>query len=176
MTHPVDTILPPRQLLALGLQHLLVMAASPITAAFVISRALNLAPDVTVNLISATFLVCGLWEHAASLRTVRNRRAAAIRHGAGRRAGVHFLSIAKLTDIQTAVGAVLMTAVFYVALLPVFARCLRFFPDLVIGTMLLLVGVNLIAVYGAVISRRPRPARRPSAIPPRSAWPWPPSS
>ena len=37
--HPVDTILPPRQLLALGLQHLLVMAASPITAAFVISRA-----------------------------------------------------------------------------------------------------------------------------------------
>lgn len=53
--------------------------------------------------------------------------------------------------MQTATGAVL----FYALILPVFPRCLRFFPPLVIGTMLLLVGVNLIAVYGGVIAGRP---------------------
>jgi xanthine/uracil permease len=66
-----------------------------------------------------------------------------------------FVSIAKLTDVQTAVGAVLITAVFYAVALPFFARCLRLFPDLVIGTMLLLIGVNLIAIYGSVIAGRP---------------------
>ncbi len=152
--HPVDTILPARQLLALGLQHLLVMAASPITAAFVVSRALDLPASVTVNLISATFLVCGLgsllqafgpWRIGARLPFVMVPGGAPV---------FIFLSIAKLTDINTAVGAVLLTAVFYVVVLPVFARCLKFFPDLVIGTMLLLVGINLIAVYGGIVAGR----------------------
>ncbi len=153
--HPVDEILPARQLLALGLQHLLVMAASPITAAFVISRALDLPPSVTVNLIGATFLVCGLgsmlqafgpWKIGARLPFVMVPGGAPV---------FIFLSIAKLTDLPTAVGAVLMTAVFYVVALPAFSRCLRFFPDLVIGTMLLLVGINLIAVYGGIVAGRP---------------------
>ena len=153
--HPVDAILPPRQLVALGLQHLLVMAASPITAAFVISRALDLPAAVTVSLISATFLVCGLgtlvqafgpWGIGARLPFVMVPGGAPV---------FIFLSIAKLTNIQTASGAVLISALCYVALLPVFARCLKFFPDLVIGTMLLLVGVNLIAVYGGIVTGRP---------------------
>jgi uracil-xanthine permease len=137
------------------LQHLLVMAASPITAAFVISRALDLSPGVTVNLISATFLACGLgslvqafgpWGIGARLPFVMVPGGAPV---------FIFLSIAKLTDIQTAVGAVILTAVFYAVVLPVFSRCLKFFPDLVIGTMLLLVGINLIAVYGTIVAGRP---------------------
>ncbi len=36
--HAVDEILPGRKLLLFGLQHVLVMAASPITAAFLVSR------------------------------------------------------------------------------------------------------------------------------------------
>jgi xanthine/uracil permease len=57
---PVDEILPLPQLFLFGLQHVLVMAASPITAAFLVSRALNFTPELTLNLISATFLICGL--------------------------------------------------------------------------------------------------------------------
>ncbi len=152
--HPVDAVLPPRQLLAFGLQHLLVMAASPITAVFVISRALDIAPPVTVNLISATLLVCGLgtllqsfglWRIGARLPFVMVPGGAPV---------FLFVSIAKLTDIQTASGAVIITAVFYAAFLPLFARCLRFFPGVVIGTMLLLVGINLIAIYGGVVAGR----------------------
>ena len=153
--HPVDAILPPQRLLTFGLQHLLVMVASPITAVFVISRALDLPAALTVNLISATILVCGLgtllqslglWRFGARLPFVMVPGGAPV---------FIFLSIARLTDVQTATGAVLITAVFYALVLPVFSRCLRFFPPLVIGTMLLLVGVNLIAIYGGVIAGRP---------------------
>ena len=59
-TQPVDEMLPTRKLILLGLQHVLVMAASPITSVFLVSKALNFSPALTVNLISATFLVCGL--------------------------------------------------------------------------------------------------------------------
>jgi uracil-xanthine permease len=153
-SHPVDEILPARRLFAFGLQHLLVMAASPITAVFVISRALDFSVDLTVNLISATILVCGLgtllqslglWRFGARLPFVMVPGGAPV---------FIFLSIAKLTDLQTASGAVILTAVFYALFLPVFARLLRFFPSLVIGTMLVLVGVNLIAIYGGVIAGR----------------------
>lgn len=56
--------------------------------------------------------------------------------------------------MQTAVGAVLMTGVFYFLALPVFRRLLRFFPPIVVGTMLLLVAVNLVKIYGGTITGR----------------------
>ena len=64
---PVDTVLPARQLVMFGLQHLLVMAASPITAVFVVGQALALPPALTVNLLSATILCCGLGSMLQSL-------------------------------------------------------------------------------------------------------------
>lgn len=60
MVRPVDEILPVGKMLLFGLQHVLVMAASPITTVFLLSRALHLSDALTLNLISATFLVCGL--------------------------------------------------------------------------------------------------------------------
>jgi hypothetical protein len=60
--HPVDAILPPNRLLALGMQRLLVMAVSPITAAFALSRALALPADVTVHLIGAAAFRYGPWQ------------------------------------------------------------------------------------------------------------------
>ena len=152
--HPVDAVLPPRQLLAFGLQHLLVMIASPITAVFVIGRALNLPATLTVNLISATLLACGLGTLVQSLGVWRFGSRLPFVMVPGGAPVFIFLSIATLTDVQTATGAVLLTALFYALILPVFSRCLHFFPPLVIGTMLLLVGVNLIAVYGSIIAGR----------------------
>ena len=44
---PVDEILPARKLILLGLQHVLVMAASPITSVFLVAKALNFSPALT---------------------------------------------------------------------------------------------------------------------------------
>lgn len=152
---PVDERLPLRQLIPFGLQHVLVMAASPITAVFLVSKTLGLDVGLTVNLISATLLVCGLgtllqsfgfWKFGARLPFIMVPGGAPI---------AIFLAIAVQTDVQTAVGAVIITALFYFLVLPVFARCLRFFPKIVIGTMLLLVAVNLVKIYGGIVAGRP---------------------
>ena len=123
--HPVDQMLPLRKLIPFGLQHVLVMAASPITSVFLVSKALNLSVDLTINLISATFLVCGIgsllqsfgpWKFGARLPFVMVPGGAPI---------VLFLLIAQQTDLQTAAGAVILTAIFYFIVLPVFSRLLN---------------------------------------------------
>lgn len=153
--HPVDEKLPPAKLALFGLQHVLVMAASPITSVFLVAGALNLSDELTLNLISATFLICGLgsllqsfgpWNIGAKLPFVMVPGGAPV---------AFFMSIAKETDLPTAAGAVIMTGVLYWLLLPVFRHCLKYFPKLVIGTMLLLVSVNLIKIYGTVIVGQP---------------------
>ena len=154
-TSPVDALLPVPQLILFGLQHVLVMAAVPITSVFLVAKALSLSAGLTVNLISATFLLCGLgtllqsfgpWKFGARLPFVMVPGGAPI---------VMFLTIAQQRDLQTASGAVILTALFYFLVLPVFSRCLKFFPKIVIGSLLLLVSVNLVKVYGSIIVGKP---------------------
>jgi uracil-xanthine permease len=153
--HPVDEVLAPQRLFLLGLQHVLVMAASPITAVFLVGKALNLPSDLTINLISATFLMCGLGTLLQSFGPFGFGARLPFIMVPGGAPIVIFLTIAQQTDIQTASGAVILTALFYFAFLPVFARCVIYFPRLVIGTMLLLVAINLVKVYGGIITGTP---------------------
>jgi len=154
-TLPVDEILPARQLVLLGLQHVLVMAASPITSVFLVARALNFSPALTLNLISATFLVCGMGTLLQSFGPLKFGARLPFIMVPGGAPVVIFLTIAQQTDVQTAVGAVMLTGLFYFLMLPVFARGLKFFPKPVIGTMLLLVAINLVKVYGGIITGQP---------------------
>ena len=139
-------------MLLFGLQHVLVMAAVPITSVFLVAKALGLSPGLTVNLISATFLLCGIgtlvqsfgpWKFGARLPFVMVPGGAPI---------VMFLTIAQQRDLQTAAGAVILTSLFYFLVLPVFSRCIKYFPKIVIGTLLLLVSINLVKVYGGIIA------------------------
>lgn len=152
---PVDQVLPMRSLILYGLQHVLVMAASPITAVFLVAQTLGFDTALTVSVISATFLVCGL---GSILQSFGPRgfgaRLPFIMVPGGAPIAI-FLAIALQTDVQTAVGAVLMTSVFYFVALPVFRRLLRYFPPIVVGTMLLLVSVNLVRIYGSTITGKP---------------------
>lgn len=154
-THPVDTVLPIPQLFLFGLQHVLVMAAVPITSVFLVTKALGLPAALTVNLISATFLMCGVgsllqslgpWKFGARLPFVMVPGGAPI---------VMFLTIAQQKDLQTASGAVILTALFYFLVLPIFSRLLKYFPKIVIGTLLLLVSINLVKIYGGIIAGKP---------------------
>src|SRR6202795_2432660 len=58
--HPVDEILPTPRLLALGLQHVLVMYAGAVAVPLIIGRALKLPPEDVAFLISADLFACGL--------------------------------------------------------------------------------------------------------------------
>src|SRR5690606_22436409 len=146
---------PLKDLIIYGFQHVLVMAASPITAVFLVAQTLGFDSALTVSIISATFLVCGIGSILQSFGTAGfGARLPFIMVPGGAPIAI-FLAIATQTDIQTAVGAVLMTSVFYLVALPVFRRLLRYFPPIVVGTMLLLVAVNLVRIYGGTITGKP---------------------
>ena len=126
--HPVDEVLPLRRMMPLGIQHVFVMAASPISAVFLVSQTLGLSSALTVNLLSATFILSGLgtvlqswgpWKFGARLPFVMLPGGAPI---------VLFLGIAEQYDIRTAVGAVILAAVFYFVALPLFATTARTAP------------------------------------------------
>ena len=152
---PVDERLPWRQLLIFGAQHVLVMAASPVASVFLMATALGFSSELTLQLLSATFLVCGLGTLIQSLGL----------RGCGARLPfimlpggapiMLFSLIAQQNGVATASGAVILTGVFYFVVLPIFRRLLRFFPSVVVGTMLLLVSVNLIKLSGELIVGRP---------------------
>lgn len=152
---PVDARLPLSQLVIFGLQHVLVMAAVPITSVFLVAKALNLDEALTLQLISATFLVCGLGSLLQAFGPLKFGARLPFIMIPGGAPIVMFLGIAQQRDLQTACGAVIMTSLFYFLVLPIFARCLKFFPRIVIGTLLLLVSVNLLKVYGGIIIGKP---------------------
>lgn len=159
MTQPapaaVDEVLPWRRLFAFGMQHVLVMAASPIASVFLMSKALNFPPALAMQLLSATFVICGLGTLLQSFgpKGIGARLPFIMLPGGA--PIVLFILIAQQTDVQTAAGAVILTGVFYFLVLPVFRRCLRYFPAAVVGTMLLLVAINLAQVSGKLIAGQP---------------------
>ena len=71
--HPVDEILPIPRLLALGLQHVLVMYAGAVAVPLIIGRALKLPPEEVAFLISAD-LVRLRAGHAGAVHRLSRRR------------------------------------------------------------------------------------------------------
>ncbi|GLX21671.1 nucleobase:cation symporter [Streptomyces lavendulae subsp. lavendulae] len=155
LPHPVDQSRPLSRILLFGVQHVLVMAATPVSAIFLMSATLHLGPGLTVNLLSAAFVLSGVgsliqslgpWKFGPRLPFVMLPGGAPL---------ILFLAIAEEHGVRTATGAVIISAAFYFVVLPVFSRLLRFFPTLVIGTMIVIVGVNLVKVGALLVTGRP---------------------
>lgn len=153
--HPVDESRPLGRILLFGIQHVLVMAATPISAIFLMSATLGLRAALTVDLLSAAFVLSGVgsliqslgpWKFGPRLPFVMLPGGAPL---------ILFLAIAEQHGVRTATGAVVLTAVFTFVVLPVFSRLLAYFPALVIGTMIVIVGVNLVKVGAVLVTGQP---------------------
>jgi len=149
--HPVDERLPLARLGALGLQHVLVMYAGAIAVPLIVGRALKLPPEQVSMLISADLFCCGIVTLIQSL---------GLTSWFGIRLpvmmGVTFAAVGPMVAIANAVpGVDGARAIFgagigagFVALLiaPLMSRLLRFFPPVVTGTIILIIGVTLMRV------------------------------
>ncbi|MER7521201.1 uracil-xanthine permease family protein [Streptomyces sp. NPDC126499] len=153
--HPVDESRPLGRILLFGIQHVLVMAATPISAIFLMSATLRLDAGLTVNLLSAAFVLSGVGSLVQSLGPWKFGPRLPFVMLPGGAPLILFLAIAEQHGLPTATGAVLLTAAFYFVVLPVFSRLLAFFPALVIGTMIVIVGVNLVKVGALLVTGRP---------------------
>ncbi len=148
--HPVDERLPTPRLAALGLQHVLVMYAGAVAVPLIIGRALKLSPEQVALLISADLFCCGVVTLIQSL-------------GFGRHFGIRlpvmmgvtFAAVGPLVamagqggpDAARAIfGAIIGAGLLSILLAPLMSRLLRFFPPVVTGTIITIIGISLMRV------------------------------
>ncbi len=149
--HPVDEVLPAPRLAALGLQHVLVMYAGAVAVPLIVGRALKLSPEQIAVLISADLFCCGLVTLIQSL-------------GVGRwfgirlpvMMGVTFASVGPMVAMANATpgpdgaraifGAIIGAGLLSILFAPLVSRLLRFFPPVVTGTIIAIIGISLMRV------------------------------
>ncbi|WP_051792712.1 nucleobase:cation symporter-2 family protein [Amycolatopsis jejuensis] len=165
--HPVDTAPPLPQLVLGGIQHVAAMYAGVVAPPLVIGAAVGLSPGQLTLLISAALFTAGLatllqtlgcWRFGARLPLVNGVTFAAVapilsivaQHRSGNALGVVY-------------GATLVGGMFVVFAAPFFSRLTRFFPPVVTGTVITLIGVSLLPVAVQWIAAQQK-AARPSGL------------
>lgn len=156
--HPVDRKPPTPQLVIGGVQHVAAMYAGVVAPPLIIGTAVGLSPGQLSLLISASLFTAGLatllqtlgvWRFGARLPLVN---------------GVTFANVAPVLAIiqqhgprdalGLVYGATLIGAAFMVLAAPFFSRLTRFFPPVVTGTVITLIGVSLLPVAVKWISNQ----------------------
>ncbi|KAA0076805.1 nucleobase:cation symporter-2 family protein [Tardiphaga sp. P9-11] len=146
--HPVDEMLPTPRLLALGLQHVLVMYAGAVAVPLIIGRALKLPPQDVAFLISADLFACGL----ATLVQCIGFPGVGIRLPV--MMGVTFASVGPMLSMAAApdigllgiYGSVIAAGIFGIIVAPFISRLLPLFPPVVTGTIIMVIGISLMRV------------------------------
>ncbi len=149
--HPVDQMLPTGKLAALGLQHVLVMYAGAVAVPLIIGRALKLSPDDVAMLISADLFCCGI---ATLIQALGATRWFGIQLPV--MMGVTFASVAPMVAIANAnpgpagaqllFGSIIGAGIVAMLIAPLVSRLLRFFPPVVTGTIIAVIGITLMRV------------------------------
>lgn len=149
--HPVDERLPTPRLAALGLQHVLVMYAGAVAVPLIIGRALKLTPEQVALLISADLFCCGLVTLIQSLGFTRwfGIKLPVMM-------GVTFAAVGPMVAFANAMpgvegaraifGAIIGAGIVSMIIAPAISRLLRFFPPVVTGTIIAIIGISLMRV------------------------------
>ncbi len=147
----VDEKLPVPRLAALGLQHVMVMYAGAVAVPLIIGRALKLSPEQVALLISADLFCCGLVTLIQSLGVTRwfGVKMPVMM-------GVTFAAVGPMVAFANAMpgvdgaraifGAIIGAGVISMLIAPVISRLLRFFPPVVTGTIIAIIGISLMRV------------------------------
>lgn len=174
--HPVDEKLPGGRLFALGLQHVLVMYAGAVAVPLIVGRALQLSPQDVAMLISADLFCCGivtLIQAAGATRWFGIKLPVMM--------GVTFAAVSPMVAIanthpghvgaQYVFGSIIGAGVCSILLAPLVSRMLRFFPPVVTGTIITVIGISLMRVGINWIFGNPVGPTAPQIIDPsHTAW------
>jgi len=146
--HPVDERLPFLKLLMLGLQHVLALYAGAVTVPLVLAGAIGLSKDATAVLISADLFAGGIVSIIQSLGI----GIFGIRYPL--MMGVTFVAIGPMIAIglnpelglNGIFGSVMVAGVIGFLVAPLMSRLVRYFPPVVTGSVILVIGVSLMGV------------------------------
>ena len=146
--HPVDEILPLPRLFALGLQHVLVMYANAVAVPLIIGGALNLPREQIALLINADLFACGIATLVQTIGIGPFGIRLPVIMGVTAVAISPMLAMAAMPGVGLTgiYGAVLVGGAFGLAVVPFVHKVLRFFPSVVTGSIITMIGVSLMRV------------------------------
>ena len=149
--HPVDEVLPVPKLATYGFQHVVAFYAGAVLVPILIAGAIDLPSEELVKLITADLFTCGIasiiqavgiWKIGVRLPLLQ---------------GVTFAGVSPIIAIGLAhgggaasllyvYGAVIVAGIFTFLIAPIFVKLLRFFPPVVTGTLITIIGLCLVPV------------------------------
>lgn len=153
-THPVDEVLPPQKLAIYGMQHVLAFYAGAVIVPILLANAIGLSNEQLIHLINADLLTCGIasiiqsvgfWKVGVRLPLLQ---------------GVTFTAVSPMIAIGLAAGggtdgllviygAVIVAGLATFLVAPWFSRLIRFFPPVVTGSVITIIGLALLPVAAA---------------------------
>lgn len=156
-THPVDQVPPPARLVILGLQHLFIMYAGAVAVPLIVGPAVGLSESDIAILVSADLLVSGI---ASIIQSVGIRKIMGVRLPVV--AGATFTVLNPMIIIANSYGgrdglpyvygALIISGIFGLLIAKPFSMILRFFPPIVTGTVIIMIGLSLIGADVGLIA------------------------
>ncbi len=149
LKHPVDEVLPPGQLAVYGLQHVMAFYAGAVVVPILLAGAIGLSEQQLIHLINADLFTCGIasilqaagvWKIGVKLPLLQ---------------GVTFTAVSPMivigldngkgaAGLTYIYGAVIVAGIFTLLLAPFFSKLVPFFPPVVTGTVITIIGISLV--------------------------------
>jgi OHCU decarboxylase len=149
--HPVDEVLPVGKLAVYGFQHVLAFYAGAVIVPILLATAIDLSTEELIHLINADLFTCGIasiiqsvgfWKVGVRLPLLQ---------------GVTFTAVSPMIAIGMAAGggtegllviygAVIVAGLFTFAIASHFSRLIRFFPPVVTGSVIMIIGIALLPI------------------------------
>lgn len=144
--HPVDEMLPYGKLFAFGLQHVLAMYSGAVAVPIILAQAIHLPPEQLIHLINADLFTCGIatiiqtlgfWKVGARIPMIQGVTFAAV---------TPMCLIGVQHGLPVMYGAIIAAGLVTFLIAPFFSRFIRFFPPVVTGTIIMIIGITLLPV------------------------------
>lgn len=165
LDYQIDDYPGPLKTALFGIQHVLVMFTAMVGAPLIVARLLGLSDQQSVTMVTASMMACGVGTLISSLGIgfIGPRLPIVM--------GTFFIfigpivSTAKVSSLAAAMSAIMIGAVVQFGISPLFGKLHRFFPPIVTGTILVVIGACLmkLAMNAAVGLNTPEFAK-PSTL------------
>ncbi|MEG6522319.1 nucleobase:cation symporter-2 family protein [Desulfotomaculum sp. 1211_IL3151] len=143
---PVDEMLPKGQLFVFGLQHVMAMYAGAVAVPIIIANSLGLSREELIYLINADLLVGGIATVIQSLGVWKLGIRSPIMQGVSFAAVTPMVMVGAQHGLQGIFGATIAAGLIGFLISPYFSKLIRYFPPVVTGTIITLIGVSLMPV------------------------------
>ncbi|WP_088072012.1 nucleobase:cation symporter-2 family protein [Gottfriedia luciferensis] len=130
----------------LGFQHVMAMYAGAVVVPLIIGGALKLTAAQIAYLIAADLFTCGIATILQSMGTKYFGSRLPVVLGCTFTAVGPIIAIASTSNLPTAYGAIILSGIFVILAAPFYGKLLKFFPTIVTGSVVTIIGLSLIPV------------------------------